>query len=138
MIFPIFINSSMFFGTTCLPRLRIKPAVRKRLRFHCCFLFRLSSTHRTERLTGLSLRWTQPIQQQGRRMPSLSSETTRFTWSFLVSAFLTEMVQQIHSLRERGVRLCHAARAFRSEIRAFRKSGGSACTTPPAIVSFTI
>ena len=44
--------------------------------------------------------WT-PGQQHGRRIPSLSSEHTLFTCCRLVSSFLTEMVQQIHSLRAR-------------------------------------
>ena len=43
----------------------------------------------------------QPGQQHGRRIPSLSSEHTLFTCCRLVSSFLTEMVQQIHSLRAR-------------------------------------
>src|SRR6185437_13703581 len=78
--------------------------------FYC--FFRFASTNLTERLIFLSLRWMQPIQQHGRRMPSLSSDTTRFTWASRVSCFLTLTVQQIHSLRDSGVRLCHSASAF--------------------------
>ena len=48
----------------------------------------------------------------------------------LVSGFLTEITQQIHSLRASGVISSHFARAAGSETRTFRKSGGTLCTTP--------
>jgi hypothetical protein len=51
----------------------------------------------------------------------------------LVSGFLTEMTQQIHSLRASGVISCHFARAMGSEMRTFRKSGGILCTAPGEI-----
>ena len=70
-----------------------------------------------------------PIQQHGRRLPSLSCGTA-LDMLLLVSAFFTEMVQQIHSLRASGVMSSHAASAALSEARAFRKSGGSACAVP--------
>ena len=76
----------------------------------------------------------QPIQQQGRRIPSLSSGHTRATCSRRVSGFLTEMTQQIHSLRASGVRSFHTVRAIGSDVRAFRKSAGSSCATPPEIL----
>ena len=72
----------------------------------------------------------QPGQQHGRRLPSLSCVRTRSTCSLLVSALLTETVQQIHSLRASGVMSSQAASAALSEIRAFRKSGGILWTTP--------
>src|SRR5579875_281744 len=75
----------------------------------------------------------QPIQQQGRRMPSLSSVRTRSTCCLLVSGFFTEIVQQIHSLRARGVRSSHIASASASEARVCRKSSGNSWTTPPEI-----
>jgi hypothetical protein len=50
-----------------------------------------------------------------------------------VSGFLAESIQHIHSLRARGVISSHAASAFGSEVRGFRKSGGTLCTTPEAI-----
>jgi len=56
----------------------------------------------------------------------------------LVSGFFTEMTQQIHSLRARGVMSSHFARATGSEIRAFRKSAGTACTGPREIVFFAM
>ena len=91
------------------------------------------STNFCEGLNGLSFRCIQPGQQQGRRIPSLSSETTLLTCSFLVSGFLTEMVQQIHSLRASGVISSHADRALGSDDKAFRRSVGSPCATPPEI-----
>jgi len=75
-------------------------------------------------------RWGQPGQQQGRRIPSLSSVRTRSMCCLLVSGLLTEMTQQIHSLRASGVISSHFARAAGSEMRTFRKSAGTACTAP--------
>jgi hypothetical protein len=94
------------------------------------FLDRLSITACTEGLTDLSVRCIQPIQQHGRRIPSLSSLIVLLTCSFLVSSFLTKVVQHIHSLRASGVRSSHAASAALSEVRAFRKSDGILCTVP--------
>jgi hypothetical protein len=51
----------------------------------------------------------------------------------LVSGFLTESTQQIHSLRARGVMSSHFARAIASELRTFRKSAGTRCTAPGEI-----
>ena len=48
----------------------------------------------------------------------------------LVSGFLTETTQQIHSLRASGVISSHFARASGSEMRTFRKSAGTLCTAP--------
>jgi hypothetical protein len=75
----------------------------------------------------------QPGQQHGRRMPSFSSERTLSTCCRLVSSFLTEMVQQIHSLRASGVMSSQAASALASDMSASRRSAGSLCTTPPEI-----
>lgn len=96
-------------------------------------LDRLLSTYCTEGLTGLSVRWIQPYQQQGRRMPSFSSVRTLSTCSLLVSGFFTEIAQQIHSLRASGVRSSHTASAVASEVRVSRKSSGNSWTTPPEI-----
>src|SRR5438132_2620118 len=52
----------------------------------------------------------------------------------LVSGFLTEVTQQIHSLRASGVISSHLARAAGSEMRTFRKSAGTLCTAPGEIV----
>jgi hypothetical protein len=48
----------------------------------------------------------------------------------LVSGFLTEITQQIHSLRASGVISSHFARATGSEMRTFPKSAGTLCTAP--------
>ena len=97
------------------------------------FAFFLSNIPRTDGLIDLSVRWMQPIQQHGRRIPSMSSEHALLTWSPLVSGALTEMVQQIHSLRASGVMSSHAARAFCEAISAFRKSAGNVWTVPEDI-----
>ncbi len=87
---------------------------------------------------ALSFLCIQPSQQQGRRIPSLSSPTTLLTWSFLVSSFLTKVVQQIHSLRARGERLSHNASAALSEAKACFKSVGILCAVPLEIVFLII
>jgi hypothetical protein len=51
----------------------------------------------------------------------------------LVSGFLTEITQQIHSLRASAVISSHFARATGSEMRTFRKSAGTLCTAPGEI-----
>src|SRR3989304_7294598 len=71
-----------------------------------------------------------PNQQQGRRIPSLSSLVVLLMWSFLVSSFLTNVTQQIHSLRARGVRSSHTSSALGSESKASRKSAGRLWGTP--------
>jgi hypothetical protein len=80
----------------------------------------------------------QPGQQHGRRIPSLSSEHTLSTCCRLVSSFLTEMVQQIHSLRASGVMSSHTERAFASHESASRRSAGRLCTTPLEIRTVAI
>lgn len=52
---------------------------------------------------------------------------------FLVSAFLPEITQQIHSFRASGVISSHTACAFGTEASAFFKSAGSVCTIPVAV-----
>src|SRR5213080_4961667 len=98
---------------------------------HADALLRLFSTQRTEGLSSLSLRWMQPSQQHGRRFPSSSSDRNRSTCWLLVSAFFGQSTQQIHSLRARGVRSSHAARAFGVAIKTPLKSIGTVWTTPP-------
>ena len=71
-------------------------------------------------------------------MPSLSSEITRVACSSLVFCCLTVTVQQIHSLRASGVKLCQAARAAGEAISAFFKSAGILWTVPPASCSLAI
>ena len=90
----------------------------------------LPSCRLTGQVRNSFQRWGQPGQQQGRRIPSLSSVRTRSMCCLLVSGLLTEMTQQIHSLRASGVISSHFARATGSEMRTFRKSAGTACTAP--------
>ena len=72
----------------------------------------------------------QPAQQQGRRFPFISSARVLSTCCFLVSGFLTDSTQQIHSLRASGVISSQAARATEEEVMTLRKSSGTLCTTP--------
>src|SRR3989344_4789419 len=74
----------------------------------------------------------QPAQQQGLRIPLLSFERVFSIRILLVSAFLPDVTQHIHSLRASGVISSHTARATGVAIRAFRKSSGTLCTTPVA------
>lgn len=96
---------------------------------------RLLNAHLTDGLTGLSLRWIQPSQQQGRRFPCFNSLTVLLTWSFLVSCLFTKVTQQIHSFRASGVRSSQARTDFGLEESAFCKSIGSLWTVPPDILS---
>src|SRR5437667_5160643 len=98
---------------------------------HADALSRRLSTQRTEGLSSLSFRCVQPNRKHGRRFPSSSSERNRWMCWLLVSAFLGQSTQQIHSLRARGVRSSHAARAFGRAIKTCLKSIGTAWTTPP-------
>src|SRR5438132_5545481 len=99
---------------------------------HADALLRLLSTERTAGLSSLSLRWMQPSQQHGRRFPSSSSDCNRRMCWLLVSAFFGQSTQQIHSLRARGVRSCHAASTIGVAIKTRLKSIGTVWTTPPA------
>src|SRR3989344_3850860 len=91
----------------------------------------------------------QPAQQQGLRIPPLSLESPFLIRISLVSAFLPEMTQQIHSFRASGVMSSHTAFAAGAEVSAFRKSSGISCTrlagafgvaraTPPATLFLAI
>lgn len=97
------------------------------------FLVCLLSTHFWDLLGFLSVRCVHPTQQHGRRFPPPSSSIARLICSFLVSTFLTDVVQQIHSLRASGLISSHATSAFLDAARAFLKSSGSLCAVPPGI-----
>ena len=84
---------------------------------------------------ALGLRCGQPGQQQGLLFPLSKSARNRSICSLLVSGFLKNVIQQIHSLRASGVISSHAASALGAEVRAFCKSAGTLCTTP-ALISF--
>src|SRR5437588_3501802 len=98
---------------------------------HADALLRRLNTQRTEGLSSLSWRWMQPSQQHARRFPARRSDFNRWMCWLLVSAFFGQSTQQIHSLRARGVRSCHAARTFGLAVRTRLKSIGTVCTTPP-------
>ena len=59
-------------------------------------------------------------------------------WNFLVSGFLTDVTQQIHSLRASDVRSFHASFAFAAFMSDVRKSAGVLCTTPVEIFVLVI
>src|SRR3989449_2992222 len=98
---------------------------------HADALLRLFSTQRTEGLSSLSFRCVQPSQQHGRRFPSISLDCTRWMRWLLVSVFFGQSTQQIHSLRARGVRSCHATRTFGAAIKTRLKSIWTVWTSPP-------
>ena len=51
---------------------------------------------------------------------------------FLVSSFLADVTQHIHSLRASGVMLAHTPVTIASDSIALRKSAGIGCTVPEA------
>lgn len=51
----------------------------------------------------------------------------------LVSSFLAELTQQIHSLRANGVIAAQIRWTSASDAMALRKSAGNSWTTPPAM-----
>src|SRR5438445_13322371 len=65
-----------------------------------------------------------------RRFPSLRLEQPHAIRRLLVSAFLADSIQHIHSLRASGVMSSHAANACGLDASAFFKSAGTSCTTP--------
>src|SRR5262249_12704351 len=77
-------------------------------------------------------RWTQPGQQQGRRIPPISLSIPTSMRRLRVSACLADSTQQIHSLRESGVSPSQTSRAFGAALKASCRSAGISCTTPPA------
>lgn len=52
---------------------------------------------------------------------------------FLVSSFLADVTQHIHSLRASGVMLAHTSTTVASDSIALRKSAGILCTVPEAM-----
>jgi hypothetical protein len=70
-------------------------------------------------------------QQHGLRMPPRSISMPTSMRRFLVSSFLADVTQQIHSFRASGVISVQRLFAAASDSMAFRKSAGSLCTVPP-------
>ena len=73
-----------------------------------------------------------PGQQHGLRMPPRSLSMPTSMRRFLVSSFLADVTQQIHSFRASGVISVQRLSAAASDSIAFRKSSGSLCTVPCA------
>jgi hypothetical protein len=69
----------------------------------------------------------QPAQQQGRRIPPFIFERALLIRISLVSFFLPEITQQIHSLRASGVIFSQIAIALGVVASAFLKSEGILC-----------
>ena len=67
----------------------------------------------------ISKRWIKPVSH----LEDVNHES-------IGNGFLTEITQQIHSLRASGVISSHFASAAGSEMRTFRKSAGTLCTAP--------
>src|ERR1700686_2443949 len=66
----------------------------------------------------------------GASFSSLRFEQPHSIRRLLVSAFLADSIQHIHSLRASGVISSHAVKACGSDVSAFFKSAGTSCTTP--------
>src|SRR4029453_1336845 len=79
-----------------------------------------------------------PGQQHGLRMPPRSLSMPTSMRRFLVSSFLADVTQQIHSFRASGVISVQTLFAAALDSMAFRKSAGSLCTVPPAIFCVVI
>ncbi len=71
-------------------------------------------------------------------MPDLSFDKALLILIPLVSNFLPDVTQHIHSLRASGVISFHRLSVTGLEARAFRKSVGILCTTPEVTSFFTI
>lgn len=93
------------------------------------------SMPRTDLLGALSVRWIQPTQQQGLRLPSRSSSQVRVRRRFLVLICFAFSTQQINSLRARGVMSSQRALTLRLLVSASLRSAGILCTVPPGICS---
>ena len=81
----------------------------------------------------LCQRWGHPVQQHGRRMPLRILSRPTSMQRFLVSSFLADVTQHIHSLRASGVMLTHKSVTIASDSIALRKSPGIPGTVPEAI-----
>ncbi len=89
-----------------------------------------NSPPRSDDIFEPSQRCGQPAQQQGRRMPLRILSKPTVMRRFLVSSFLADVTQQIHSLRASGVMSAHTSFTTGSDSIARRKSAGTRCTAP--------
>ncbi len=78
-------------------------------------------------------RCVHPGQQHGLRMPPRSLSMPTSMRRFLVSSFLADVTQQIHSFRASGVISTQRLLTAAVDSRALRKSAGSLWTVPPVI-----
>lgn len=81
----------------------------------------------------MTYRCTHPAQQHGRRFPRVRFSHIIFILRSLVSDFLADSIQHIHSLRASGVISSHTVCTTKLLVRIFCKSAGNLCTTPPEI-----
>ncbi len=79
-----------------------------------------------------------PAQQHGRRLPLVRFSLRMRRRRTLVSSFLAEVTQQIHSLRASGVISLQVASAGVIVVRILRKSAGTVCTVPAGILVFVV
>ena len=84
-------------------------------------------------IEGNPQRCGHPGQQHGLRMPPRSLSMPTSMRRFLVSSFLADVTQQIHSFRASGVISTQRLFAVALDSMASRKSAGSLCTVPPSI-----
>jgi hypothetical protein len=67
-------------------------------------------------------------------MPPRSLSMPTSMRRFLVSSFLADVTQQIHSFRASGVISVQSLFAAALDSMPFRKSAGSLCTVPPVSI----
>ena len=83
-------------------------------------------------------RWMQPAQQHGRRLPAARFSRAILILRFLVSDFLADSIQHIHSLRASGVISSHTENAAGAATRISCRSAGIWWTVLPEIFLFII
>jgi hypothetical protein len=91
---------------------------------------RKAPTSKRRDLANNSQRCGHPGQQHGLRMPPCNLPMLTSMRRLLVSSFLADVTQQIHSFRASGVILVQRRSAVASDSIAFRGSAGSLCTVP--------
>src|SRR5262249_1344222 len=87
-----------------------------------------------KKVAGNLQRCGHPGQHHGLRMPPRSLSMPTSMRRFLVSSFLADVTQQIHSFRASAVISVQRLFAAALDSMASRKSVGSLCTLPPAIL----
>src|SRR5215472_18776799 len=85
------------------------------------------------KVAGTLQRCGHPGQQHGLRIPPRILSMPTSMRRFLVSSFLTDVTQQIHSFRASGVISAQSLLAVELDSIALPKSAGSLWIVPPAI-----